>query len=169
MATSYHMAMPIMIFNLGVEMVYVLCSRLKAQSVDDDKSATVIHDVVNSLFDEKFQREIRKKKEVNWIVLSNFHQLGSHSSVKELFDKLAHSSIMRLNSSSMGKLYDLMIMSFKLQLVKTKFAEEIFQVTMNHLNALLEILNKLGTKAKPEIISLVKESIDYVHKVTYGR
>ena len=33
----------------------------------------------------------------------------------QIFEKLAHSSIMRLNKSSMEKLYDLMTMGFKYQ------------------------------------------------------
>lgn len=39
----------------------------------------------------------------------------SSSSTREIFNKLAHSSIMRLNESSMDKLYDLMTMGFKHQ------------------------------------------------------
>jgi len=62
MSVAYQMAMPILITNLGVEMIYVLCSRLKAQSIPLDKSATVINDVVISLFDSKFMSEIRKKQ-----------------------------------------------------------------------------------------------------------
>jgi hypothetical protein len=64
MSTSYMMAMPIIIYNLGVEMVYVLSSRLKAQNIASDKSAKVIHEVVSSLFDRKFMNEIQKKQEV---------------------------------------------------------------------------------------------------------
>ena len=37
-----------------------------------------------------------------------------------MFDKLAHASIMRLNSNSMDKLYDLMTMAVKYQVTKTK-------------------------------------------------
>ena len=32
------MTMPFLVYNLGVEMVYILCSRLKAQSIPDDKA-----------------------------------------------------------------------------------------------------------------------------------
>ena len=35
--------------------------------------------------------------------------------LKTMFDKLAHASIMRLNSNSMDKLYDLMTMAVKYQ------------------------------------------------------
>lgn len=34
-------------------------------------------------------------------------------SSKEIFEKLAHSSIMKLNTTSMQKLFDLMLMGFK--------------------------------------------------------
>jgi hypothetical protein len=64
MSAAQIMSMPILITNLGVEMVYVLCSRLKAQQISDDKSVKVIHDVVYALFEPKFVNEIRKKQEV---------------------------------------------------------------------------------------------------------
>ena len=68
MSSTYLMTMPIIIYNLGVEMVYVLCSRLKAQQIPQDKSSKVIHDVVASLFDKKFITEIQKKQEVELIM-----------------------------------------------------------------------------------------------------
>jgi hypothetical protein len=64
MSVTYHMAMPILVYNLGIEMVYILCSRLKAQNITPDKSIKVIHDVVSSLLDKKFMNEIQKKQEV---------------------------------------------------------------------------------------------------------
>lgn len=64
MSVAYQSAMPILILNLGVEMIYVLCSRLKAQNIQSDKSSKVINDVVISLFDKKFMTEIRKKQNV---------------------------------------------------------------------------------------------------------
>jgi len=36
--SGYLLAMPIIIYNLGVEMVYVLLSRLKAQTISKEKS-----------------------------------------------------------------------------------------------------------------------------------
>jgi hypothetical protein len=64
MSSSYLMTMPVLMYNLGVEMVYVLCSRLKAQQIENSKSCKVIHDVVLSLFDKKFMNEMKKKQEV---------------------------------------------------------------------------------------------------------
>ena len=72
---------------------------------------------------------------------------------------------MRLNSNSMSKLFDLMLMSIKLQLCRIKFPEELLQVTLNHLNALNEILNGLDPIPNTEPKMCVKENIDYVNKV----
>jgi hypothetical protein len=154
MTSSSLLTMPLVIYNLGVEMVYVLCSRLKAQNVPPDKSIKVVQDVVSSLFDKKFMSEMQKKQDI-----------AKHLSVRQLFEKLAHSSIMRLNSSSMNKLFDLMLMSFKLQLLRTKFPEEIYQITLNHLNALVEVLDRYDSKSNADLIALVKENIAYVNNV----
>jgi hypothetical protein len=64
MSVAYNITMPILIYNLGVEMVYVLCSRLRAQNIAPDKSVKVIHDVVSSLLDRKFINEIQRPQEV---------------------------------------------------------------------------------------------------------
>ena len=36
--TSYLNSMPFLLYNLGVEMVYILVQRLKAQNITPDKS-----------------------------------------------------------------------------------------------------------------------------------
>ncbi len=66
----------------------------------------------------------------------------------------------------MSKLFDLMLMSLKLQLLKLKFPEEIFQVTMNHLNELVQILIKSNYKGNEDILKSVYESIDYFKNVS---
>ncbi len=72
---------------------------------------------------------------------------------------------MRLNSTSMGKLFDLMLMSVKLQILRTKFPEELFQITMNHLNALVDILKTFDSKGNEDVIAIVNENIGYMNKV----
>ncbi len=71
MSSSYLMTMPILIYNLGSEMIYVLCSRLKAQQIQKDKSIKVLSDVISALFDRKFINEIQKKQEVSFIYLTH--------------------------------------------------------------------------------------------------
>lgn len=44
---------------------------------------------------------------------------------RQIFVRLAHSSIMRLNEASMSKLFDLMLMGIKLQTVQTCYPEEM--------------------------------------------
>jgi len=146
------MGMPILIYNIGSEMIYILCSRLKAQNIAEEKAVKVINDVVINLFDKQFMEAMKKKQE-----------MSKHLSVRQLFDKLAHSSIMKLNASSMSKLFDLMLMSFKFQLLRTKFAEEIIQITLNHLHSVREILLSQNAEMNKDALQLLKDNITYIN------
>ena len=44
MSEAYLMSMPVIINCLGGEMIYILCSRLKAQKISQEKSTKVIKD-----------------------------------------------------------------------------------------------------------------------------
>ena len=114
--------LPIVFSNLGVEMLYVLEQRLRAQKISEDKAVKVLHDVVKAMFDPQFVDELFKPQEVY-----------TQKATRHIFDKLAHSSIMRLSENSMDKLYDLMTMVFKYQLVNCLQPREIMDVTLTHL------------------------------------
>eukprot|EP00730_Choanoeca_flexa_P012504 TRINITY_DN4337_c0_g1_i1.p1 TRINITY_DN4337_c0_g1~~TRINITY_DN4337_c0_g1_i1.p1 ORF type:complete len:414 (+),score=78.97 TRINITY_DN4337_c0_g1_i1:138-1244(+) len=58
----------------------------------------------------------------------------SQSNLRTIFDHLSKASIMRLNKESMAKLYDLMVMVFKYQLMLVKEARDLFNVTLTHLH-----------------------------------
>ena len=114
--------MPVLIINMGGEMVYILEQRLTAQNVPADKSSRVLQDVIRTMYNPKFISELFRGQEVY-----------SMHSTRQIFDRLAHSSIMRLNESSMDKLFDLMTMGFKYQLLACSYPEELLHVTLNHL------------------------------------
>ncbi|CAF4505613.1 unnamed protein product, partial [Rotaria magnacalcarata] len=77
---------------MGGEMVYILDQRLSAQEIVDQKAAKVINDIVGAMFNSKFVDELFRPQE-----------LYPKKAVKHIFEKLAHSSIMRLNDASMDK------------------------------------------------------------------
>ncbi|CAF5158694.1 unnamed protein product [Rotaria magnacalcarata] len=77
---------------MGGEMVYILDQRLSAQEIVDQKAAKVINDIVGAMFNSKFVDELFRPQE-----------LYPKKAVKHIFEKLAHSSIMRLNEASMDK------------------------------------------------------------------
>ena len=80
--------------------------RLSAQKIANDKAKQVLQDLMLALFSDVFIDELFKPQEVY-----------SVNSTKQIFEKIAHSSIMRLNSNSMDKLFDLMTMTFKHQIL----------------------------------------------------
>ena len=97
-------AMPLVVVNMGGEMVYILAQRLTAQNVPADKSKRVLQDVIRTMYNKMFIEELFRPQDVY-----------SMQATRQIFDRLAHSSIMRLNESSMDKLFDLMAMGFKYQ------------------------------------------------------
>lgn len=142
------MGMPLVIINMGGEMLYILEQRLQAQNIAEEKSLRVLQDVISTMFSDKFIGELFKPQKIY-----------SNNSTRQIFDRLAHSSIMRLNESSMNKLYDLMTMGAKYQTLACTEPNELAQVTMNHLDALR------GLVKSPEVIKLVDNAIAVTRKL----
>jgi len=124
------LAMPAILINMGGEMLYILEQRLKAQKIPEQKGQKVIVDIVKTMFFGRFVSELFKAQEIY-----------SLYSTRHIFERLAHSSIMKLNESSMDKLFDLMTMGFKSQLVWSSCPEEITQINMNHHAAIVELVD----------------------------
>jgi len=139
-------AMPIVMANLGAEMVYILEQRLKAQQIPDEKGNKVLNDVVLTMFNHNFYTEVFRPQEA--------YNIGS---TRQVFDRLAHSSIMRLSTASMDKLYDLMLMGLKYQLLCCRQPKDILQITLTHLQNVKAIVKDAATQAQVE---------DVIQKVT---
>merc|ERR1719188_1127352 len=121
--------MPVLLVNMGGEMVYILAQRLQAQKIPEIKGQKVLSDVVRTMYYPRFIEELFKAQE-----------MYSIQSTRQIFDRLAHSSIMRLNESSMDKLFDLMAMGFKYQTISCSTPQEMIDVTHNHLDALKRLI-----------------------------
>lgn len=114
--------MPLLVLNMGGEMIYILNQRLQAQNIPPEKARKVLGDVVRTMYTPVFLDELFKPQEIYTV-----------ASTKQIFDKLAHSSIMRLNKTSMDKLFDLMTMGVKHQLLSCKCPQQFLQVRTDHL------------------------------------
>lgn len=97
-------------------------------------SYVVLQDVIGAMFSEKFVEELLRPQ-----------PMYSHASVRQIFERLAHASIMKLNTSSMDKLYDLMCMGVKHQTVCCTAPNELLQVTLNHLDNILLMVPQQAT------------------------
>ncbi|CAG9465403.1 unnamed protein product [Pedinophyceae sp. YPF-701] len=122
------LAMPLIIVCLGGEMVYILDQRLRAQGIPDKKAAAVIDDLLRAMFRVELVDEVFKPQEIY-----------SMHSAKVVFQKIAHSSIMRLNDDSMEKLYDLMLMGLKYNLLCTDPHTGLVDATRTHLATLADM------------------------------
>lgn len=122
-------SLPFIFLNMGGEMCYILDQRLQAQNVKKDKAIRVMNDIVSTMFNVKFLDELFKPQEQY-----------SKKAMRALFDKLAHASIMRLNATSMDKLYDLMTMAVKYQFQSCASPKDILVVTMNHMDGVRKLV-----------------------------
>lgn len=119
--------MPVLFFNLGGEMLYILDQRLQAQKIAPEKCRKVINDIIKTMIANTFVEELFKPQVIY-----------SRRAMRAVFDRLAHSSIMRLNSNSMDKLFDLMTMAVKYQVSLCQRPQEVLFATFNHLDALIK-------------------------------
>uniref|UniRef100_A0A8C9XC78 Organic solute carrier partner 1 n=1 Tax=Sander lucioperca TaxID=283035 RepID=A0A8C9XC78_SANLU len=134
--------LPLLFINLGGEMLYILDQRLRAQNIPADKAKKVMNDIITTMFNKKFLEELFKPQE-----------LYSKKALRTVFDRLAHASIMRLNQASMDKLYDLMTMAFKYQVLLCPRPKDILLISFNHMDAIKDFV-----KDTPSILSQVDET-----------
>ena len=135
MTSAYQTMLPFVVLNLGSEMVYILDQRLRSQDVSSERSTKVLDDIVRSMLANKFVEELFRPQPMYTI-----------TATKQIFKKLAHSSIMKLNETSMQKLFDLMVMGLKYQMQMTVQPEELYHITMKHLNTMQDLVS--GTAAE---------------------
>eukprot|EP01137_Pigoraptor_chileana_P034045 Opistho-2@25976 len=117
-------SLPFLYFNLCGEMMYILQQRLFAQAVELDKAKTVLNEVACAMFDATMVDEVFKLQEQYTL-----------PAARMMFEELAHASIMRLDATSLDKLYDLMVMGVKYQLTLCEQPRELLDITSNHLNS----------------------------------
>ncbi|XP_072036305.1 protein OSCP1-like [Amphiura filiformis] len=144
--------LPVLFINLGGEMLYILDQRLRAQSIPPDKAKKVMHDIISTMFNQRFMDELFKPQEIY-----------SKKAMRTVFDRLAHASIMRLNAASMDKLYDLMTMAVKYQISLCLRPSDILMVTLNHMDAMFKF-----AKDVPAVKQLV-EKVYALLIMTYGK
>ncbi|XP_012929743.1 protein OSCP1 isoform X2 [Heterocephalus glaber] len=143
--------LPLLFLNLGGEMLYILDQRLRAQNIPGDKARKVLNDIIMTMFNRKFMEELFKPQE-----------LYSKKALRTIYDRLAHASIMRLNQASMDKLYDLMTMAFKYQVLLCPRPKDVLLVTFNHLDAIKGFIQD-----SPTILHQVDETFRQLTEV-YG-
>ncbi|XP_046874887.1 protein OSCP1a isoform X2 [Hypomesus transpacificus] len=144
--------LPLLFINLGGEMLYILDQRLRAQNTSDDNThkgvwseddrKRVINDIISTMFNKGFMEELLMPQEVY-----------SHRALRTVLTRLAHASIMRLNPASMDRLYELMVMAFKYQILLCPRPRDLLLISYNHMDALREFV-----KDTPIIANQVDET-----------
>ncbi|EDW73804.1 uncharacterized protein Dwil_GK19493 [Drosophila willistoni] len=123
-------------------MLYVIDQRLKAQRIAADKSVQVIHDVTSVLLEPKF---------IDSLLSGSTHrnaQVLTTEHCKFMLNDIATCSLMRLDDSSMDKLWSLMTMIYKWQLFVSRHQLHLLEITFRHLDS----INKLYPDTKRHML-----------------
>nr|XP_039257319.1 protein OSCP1-like [Styela clava] len=148
--------LPMLYFNLGGEMLYVLDQRLRAQKVALQRGNKVMGEIVVNMFSKTFMEDLFKPQAIY-----------SRRAMRSLFEKLVHSSIMRVDADSMEKLYDLMVMTFKHQVIKCPNPRDLLQVTLNHFDEILQFVSS-NAEAKKLVMESFKQSVKLYDEMPLG-
>ncbi|EYB88229.1 hypothetical protein Y032_0250g138 [Ancylostoma ceylanicum] len=112
------------------------------KNISEEKGDLVLHDIISQTLKQKYLHEIFKPQ-----------NMFSRRHMRAMFERLAHSSIMRLSESSMEKLFDLTLMMTKYQIQSVVMPEQILTVTMNHLSGMRRI-----AKQEDDIQELIRNA-----------
>ena len=97
----------------------------------------VLHDLTRALFNEAFINELLRPQ-----------QLYSSDQTRDVCDKLAQSSIMKLSTDSMDKLFDLVVMGVKYQIMSVANPCELIEVTLNHVDYIAKLGKQSSTTSE---------------------
>ncbi|KAG7209789.1 hypothetical protein KM043_011407 [Ampulex compressa] len=135
-------------------MLYVLRQRLKAQKIEIEKTVQVLDDVTAALLNPKILSCIFAET-----------SFGGMSYLRSTLECVALSSIMKLDRSSMDKLFDLMIMMTKYQLTAATGPREVILLTLNHTDAMRDMVSNPSAQ---QCVGLVHQMvIDFYGCLTF--
>jgi len=147
---------PLLFFNLGGEMLYVLNQRLEAQNVPSDKSQKVLSDIISTMFKPNFCQQLFESKSVYGM-----------KTLCELYKKLIHASVMRVSKDSMGKLFDLMVMAVKYQTVSCQNPSLLLHVCLNHMDEIIRFVKK-DKEVLPLVVNVFHKLVETYSGCTMG-
>jgi len=88
------------------------------------------------------------------------------SQLRATLESVALSSIMKLDKSSMDKLFDLMIMMVKYQLRAATGPREVILITLNHIDAMRDMVSDVNAQ---KYVSMVHQMIVNVSAIRYNQ
>ncbi|XP_053718700.1 protein OSCP1a isoform X4 [Synchiropus splendidus] len=133
---------PLVVVNLGGEMLYILDQRLQAHCSPEDTSDKVMNDIIGTMFSKSFMDQ-----------LFGPQQPYSHRTLRTVLTRLAHASILRLNPVSMERLYELVIMAFKYQVFLCPRPKDLILITYNHIDSIKQVV-----KDTPAVFNQVQQT-----------
>jgi Organic solute transport protein 1 len=132
MSTGRQLQNAFTLVNLGCEMIYVLHHRLEGLDVEKAKVTKTLQDIAKTLFSTK-------------ILTLLFTPKGAYTleSIKSSLFQICHCSIITLDQVSFGKLFEMVAMSLKRQILTSNSSHSLALITNNHISGIDQLTKDL--------------------------
>eukprot|EP00041_Stephanoeca_diplocostata_P037489 m.1421529 g.1421529 ORF g.1421529 m.1421529 type:complete len:434 (+) comp25047_c0_seq32:333-1634(+) len=138
------------------EMIYVLQQRLVAASCPPSEIVTVLGRICITMTDLQFMN-----------VFFQPQGLYGWAQTSALFERLCHAGPLELNESSFAKLFDLMMMGFKYQLMSATCPSHLLGITINHVRAMKQIVHS-SAEAVQSLEAIERKVLDHYKSFSIG-
>lgn len=141
---AYQHSLPFVIFNFGFEMLFLLRSRLQSLNISESKIMRIMTDMGNTMLSSTFVDELFRPQDIY-----------SDESLRNLYLSIINSSIIQLDEKSVQKLFELVTLGVKHQLITATHPCALVDITLNHMDGL-----KALAPACEELLKLAKERLE---------
>mmetsp|Transcript_36266 Transcript_36266/g.88587 ORF Transcript_36266/g.88587 Transcript_36266/m.88587 type:complete len:312 (+) Transcript_36266:82-1017(+) len=144
-------AVPFLVANMGCEMVFVIEHRLRElpeTSVPQKKRDEILDDIIRAVFNDALMENIFAEQ-----------KLYAIDTFRKLLFAMAQSPSMRISQENFDKMFRIMSMSIKAQVMRWEKPEDLLSFTERHLDAVEAlIIKKIGAGEAIGLVEFVRKS-----------
>lgn len=135
-----------LVYNLTGEMIYTIAHRLKSVGTSQVKIKKVVSDLAQLAFSKDSRINLQAVTSVDLVIIAN------------LLYKISHCSIIMLDYQNFSKLFQMILMALKRQLLQCKSYRSLKQITLNHSQGIRDLLEgEFSQVAEDAYLSIEEE------------
>ena len=129
-----------MVYNLGCEMIYLINHRLQKIIKTKSRVSGTLKDIARTLYSDKI-----------WNLLDNTEGMMTIDGVRNILYNICHCSVIVLDPKNFQKLFQMIVMSIKYQILNGRNNAGFYHMTLNHIKGVESLLNHSDGKFHPRM------------------
>lgn len=145
----------IIVYNLGCEMIYLIHHRLQKIMKTQKRLVQTLKDIAKSLYSDKISR-----------LIETHDRMFTIDGIRNILYNICHSSVIVLDPKNFQKLFQMIVMSIKYQVMNGRNNAGLYHMTLNHIKGVEDLLLHDDGKFHPRMSQLIDE-FDKLSKTGY--